>query len=82
MKEFDAAIGLNNLKILHLNDSKGELNSNLDRHNHIGLGEIGNEGLSEVVKTMNKNNIPIVLETPIDDTRDDFENIRKAKSLA
>ena len=82
MKEFDDAIGLENLKILHLNDSKGELNSNLDRHNHIGLGEIGNEGLSEVVKTMNKNKIPIVLETPIDDTRDDFENIRKAKALA
>ena len=82
MKEFDVEIGLNNLKILHLNDSKGELNSNLDRHNHIGLGEIGKEGLSEVVKTMNKNNIPIVLETPIDDIRDDFENIRKAKSLA
>ncbi len=82
MKEFDDVIGFENLKILHLNDSKGELNSNLDRHNHIGLGEIGNEGLSEVVKTMNKNNIPIVLETPIDDTRDDFENIRKAKALA
>ena len=48
----------------------------------IGLGEIGNEGLGEVVKIMNKNKIPIVLETPIDDTRDDFENIRKAKSLA
>ena len=82
MKKFDDVIGFKNLKILHLNDSKGELNSNLDRHNHIGLGEIGNEGLSEVVRTMNKNNIPIVLETPIDDTRDDFENIRKAKSLA
>ena len=82
IKEFNDAIGLENLKILHLNDSKGELNSNLDRHNHIGLGEIGNEGLSEVVKTMNKNKIPIVLETPIDDTRDDFENIRKAKALA
>ena len=82
MNEFHDEIGLENLKILHLNDSKGELNSNLDRHNHIGLGEIGNEGLSEVVKTMNKNKIPIVLETPIDDTRDDFENIRKAKALA
>ncbi len=82
MKIFDDAIGIKNLKILHLNDSKGELNSNLDRHNHIGLGEIGNEGLSEMVKIMNKNKIPIVLETPIDDTRDDFENIRKAKSLA
>ena len=65
MKEFDEEVGLKNLKILHLNDSKGELNSNLDRHNHIGLGEIGNEGLGEVVKIMNKNKIPIVLETPI-----------------
>ena len=82
MKEFDETVGIENLKILHLNDSKGELNSNLDRHNHIGLGEIGNEGLSEMIKIMNKNKIPIVLETPIDDIRDDFENIRKAKSLA
>ena len=47
-----------------------------------GLGEIGNEGLSEMIKIMNENKIPIVLETPIDDIRDDFENIRKAKSLA
>ena len=82
MKEFDETVGIENLKILHLNDSKGELNSNLDRHNRIGLGEIGNEGLSEMIKIMNENKIPIVLETPIDDIRDDFENIRKAKSLA
>ena len=82
IKKFDDLIGLENLKILHLNDSKGELNSNRDRHDHIGLGEIGKEGLGEIVKIMNKNNIPIVLETPIDDIRDDFENISKAKSLA
>ena len=82
IKKFDDSIGLENLKILHLNDSKGELNSNRDRHDHIGLGEIGKEGLGEIVKIMNKNNIPIVLETPIDDIRDDFENISKAKSLA
>ena len=53
MKEFDDTVGIKNLKILHLNDSKGELNSNLDRHNHIGLGEIGEEGLAEMVKIMN-----------------------------
>ena len=82
IKKFDDSIGLENLKILHLNDSKGELNSNRDRHDHIGLGAIGKEGLGEIVKIMNKNNIPIVLETPIDDIRDDFENISKAKSLA
>ena len=82
IKKFNDAIGLENLKILHLNDSKGELNSNRDRHDHIGLGAIGKEGLGEIVQIMNKNNIPIVLETPIDDIRDDFENIKKAKSLA
>ena len=64
-----------------MNDSKGELNSNRDRHDHIGLGEIGKEGLGEIIKIMNKNNIPIVLETPIDDIRDDFHNIEEAKSL-
>ena len=81
MKEFDQTVGIKNLKILHLNDSKGELNSNRDRHDHIGLGEIGKEGLGEIIRIMNDNNIPIVLETPIDDTRDDFENINQAKSL-
>ena len=58
------------------------MNSNRDRHDHIGLGEIGKEGLGEIVKIMNENDIPIVLETPIDDRRDDFENIKQAKSLA
>ena len=82
MKEFDETVGIKNLKILHLNDSKGELNSNRDRHDHIGLGEIGKEGLGEIIKIMNENDVPIVLETPIDDTRDDFENIKQAKSLA
>jgi deoxyribonuclease-4 len=81
MKEFDDTVGLKHLKILHLNDSKGELNSNRDRHDHIGLGEIGKEGLGEIIKIMNKHKIPIVLETPIDDIRDDFGNIKQAKSL-
>ena len=79
--EFDKVVGLKYLKGLHLNDSKGELNSNRDRHDHIGLGEIGKEGLSEIIKIMNKHEIPIVLETPIDERRDDFGNIKQAKSL-
>ena len=71
-----------NLKILHLNDSKGKIGCNLDRHFHIGLGNIGEKGLSAVIKKINKEKIPIILETPIDDTRDDVENIKKAKELA
>ena len=80
--KFDDEIGFENLKILHLNDAKGEIGCNLDRHYHIGLGNIGECGLSEVIKTVNKKKIPIILETPIDDIRDDFENIRIVKELA
>lgn len=80
--KFDEAVGIENLKILHLNDAKGDLGCNLDRHYHIGLGNIGEKGMSAVIKTANKEKIPIILETPIDDTRDDFENIKVAKELA
>ena len=82
LDKFDELIGFEHLKIVHLNDSKGELGCNVDRHYHIGMGHIGEEGLSKVVKFMNKKKIPMILETPIDDKRDDFENIKKAKQLA
>lgn len=80
-KEFEKHVGMENLKILHLNDAKGEIGCNLDRHYHIGLGNIGEEGMTAVVKLISKKKIPIVLETPIDDTRDDFENVRIVKGL-
>ena len=81
-EEFDKYVGIENLKILHLNDAKGEIGCNLDRHYHLGLGGIGKEGISAIIKFANKKKIPIILETPIDDDRDDFENIRKAKEFA
>ncbi|NOQ44280.1 MAG: endonuclease, partial [Nitrosopumilus sp.] len=81
-KEFEKHVGMENLKILHLNDAKGEIGCNLDRHYHIGLGNIGKEGMTAVIKFISKKKIPIVLETPIDDTRDDFENVKIVKELA
>lgn len=81
-KKFDDAVGFENLKILHLNDSKGEIGSNLDRHDHVGLGKIGEKGMTAVVKIANKKDIPIILETPIDNIRDDFANLKKVKELA
>lgn len=80
--EFDRHIGMEHLKILHLNDAKGELGCNLDRHYHIGLGGIGDKGLAAVIKMTNSNKTPIILETPIDDVRDDIDNIKKVKELA
>jgi deoxyribonuclease-4 len=81
-KEFDTHVGIENLKILHLNDARGELGCNLDRHYHLGLGGIGEEGMKSVVKFANKKKIPIILETPIDDDRDDFENVKIAQGYA
>ena len=81
-KEFDRHVGIENLKILHLNDARGELGCNLDRHYHLGLGGIGEEGMKSVVKFANKKKIPIILETPIDDDRDDFENVKIAQGYA
>lgn len=82
LKNFDEAIGFENLKILHLNDSKGEIGCNVDRHEHIGLGHIGEKGLAYVIKSINSKKIPIILETPIDERRDDAGNLKKVKELA
>jgi deoxyribonuclease IV len=82
LEKFKKEIGFEQLKIIHLNDCKGEIGCNLDRHEHIGLGQIGEIGLAYVIKFANSKNIPIILETPIDTRRDDFGNIKKVKELA
>jgi deoxyribonuclease IV len=76
MNNFNEIINIENLKVLHLNDSKGKINENRDRHQHIGLGSIGKEGLAEFLKHRYIQNIPIIMETPNDGIRGDKENIR------
>lgn len=76
LDRFDSAVGLKELKFVHLNDSKGELGSNLDRHEHLGLGNIGKVGLSAFVRHKVVAKLPIVMETPIDDRRDDKGNMK------
>ncbi len=82
LEKFHKAIGFENLKILHLNDSKGEIGCNIDRHEHIGLGHIGEKGLAYVIRTINSKKIPMILETPIDERRDDLGNLKKVHELA
>ena len=53
LEQFNKFIGVEHLKIVHLNDSKGVLGCNVDRHEHIGLGNIGETGLSYVIKFAN-----------------------------
>lgn len=76
LDKFDSSVGLKELKFVHLNDSKGELGSNLDRHEHLGLGHIGKAGLSAFVHHKEIVKLPIVMETPIDERRDDKGNMK------
>lgn len=73
---FDATVGLEDLKFVHLNDSKGALGASLDRHEHLGLGNIGKAGLSAFVRHKAIAKLPIVMETPIDERRDDMGNMK------
>jgi deoxyribonuclease-4 len=78
---FDKIIGLKNLHLIHLNDSKGELGSRLDRHQHIGLGAIGEEGFRNILSSKLAEN-PMIMETPIDTIRGNEGNMSKALELA
>ena len=78
----DEVIGLEDLKLIHLNDARANLNSRLDRHEHIGLGYIGEEGFRVIINDERIKDLPMILETPVDDRRDDIGNIRKVRELA
>lgn len=80
--EFDSIIGLKKLKLIHLNDSKKECGSMVDRHEHIGKGYIGNEGFRLLLNDNKLMNIPMVLETPkFNDDEADKINLRTIQRL-
>jgi len=81
LRRFDSTLGLERLKVIHLNDSKGELGCGRDRHEHIGLGHIGEEGFKALLKHEATRSLPFILETPIDDSRDAEGDMKKARSL-
>jgi deoxyribonuclease IV len=81
LDEFRSKIGLSNLKVIHLNDSKEDLNSNRDRHEHIGLGKIGKEGSREFLRHNAVRKLPIIMETPIDSRRDGPGNLKVVLDL-
>jgi deoxyribonuclease-4 len=82
IKAFDEIIGMDNLKIVHTNDSKTEFGSKKDRHEHIGEGLIGIQAFENFVNDKRFKDIPFILETPKgDDLTDDVENLAKLRSL-
>ena len=81
LQRFDKVIGLEALKLVHLNDSRGALGSRLDRHEHIGMGMIGERGFRNILQSK-LGQLPLILETPIDGRRSDIKNLEKVRELA
>ncbi|OQX90289.1 MAG: hypothetical protein B6D57_03920 [Candidatus Coatesbacteria bacterium 4484_99] len=62
--------------LLHLNDSKVELGSNKDRHEHLGMGYIGRDGLRNFLLYPDVAELPVIMETPRDDRATDGDNLK------
>lgn len=81
VQEIKEDLGLEKVKMLHLNDSKDEKGSEKDNHEHIGEGNIGEKGFRNVVNSNDLEEIPMVLETPNTDEKGYKENLEKIMEL-
>jgi deoxyribonuclease-4 len=81
VREIETHIGLNSVKLIHLNDSKKCHNCHVDRHEHIGQGCIGNKGLKGFINHTAFKDIPLILETPKKSEGDDQRNLKIVRSL-
>jgi deoxyribonuclease-4 len=81
MKAFDDLLGLERLLVIHMNDTKRELGSRIDRHERIGKGCIGTEPFGFILNDRRLAKVPKILETPKKSPRDDRMNLRTLRSL-
>jgi deoxyribonuclease-4 len=79
--EIKRYIGLDKVKLIHLNDSKGDIGSGIDRHEHIGIGKIGSAGLRQFINFPPLKGIPLILETPKKSEYDDHRNLRTVRRM-
>ncbi|WP_020677221.1 deoxyribonuclease IV [Geopsychrobacter electrodiphilus] len=83
LNEFDARIGLTRLALFHLNDSIKGCGSRIDRHQHIGRGEIGATGFAALLQDPRVSNVPGVIETPSGtDHCEDHRNLNLLRQLS
>lgn len=82
VRQLAATVGLDNVRVIHANDSKTAFNSHADRHEHIGKGFIGKEAFGRIVRHPKLKRIPFICETPIDRPGDDRRNLRTMRKLA
>ncbi len=81
MELFNEIVGLEKLKVIHLNDSKGPLGSRLDRHENIGEGKIGRNGIRALLRYPGVAERPIIMETPYEDYKTMDKSIALVRAL-
>ena len=81
VKQIERVLGLENVPVIHANDSKAPLGSRVDRHQHIGRGYIGLEGFRRILNHPKLRAKAFILETPVDKQDDDRRNVEALKSL-
>lgn len=64
LTQFDKTVGLDRIKVLHINDSKNPVGAHKDRHENFGFGDIGFDALMNVIQVPEFKNLPKILETP------------------
>lgn len=79
--ELDNKIGVNRVLVIHMNDSKKEIGSRVDRHEHIGQGEIGLQGFTLFMNDEKWQTVPKILETPKGNRDSDRQNIKTLVNL-
>jgi deoxyribonuclease-4 len=82
LADFDARIGIDRLAMVHLNDSKTERSSHVDRHEHLGAGRIGADGLGHLLRHPSLARVTYYLETPGMDEGYDAVNLARARDIA
>jgi deoxyribonuclease-4 len=81
LDEIERLVGIKLIKLIHLNDAYGALASHHDRHDHIGQGSIGMEGMRRIINHPKLRNIPMILETPKDEPSSDAMNLKLVRKL-
>jgi deoxyribonuclease-4 len=81
VKQAEALIGLEHVKVMHANDSKTPIRSHVDRHEHIGRGYIGEDGFRLILNHPKLRTKPFILETPHDSDGDARNNLETLKKL-
>jgi len=82
VRQAEATLGMDNVRVIHANDSKFPLGSHVDRHANIGEGFIGAAAFRRILKHSKLRDKPFILETPVDKVGDDRRNLDKLKALA